>query len=105
MRKDIAAAHVQAKTIDSNLALFGFEFAPNGGKDLTLKEPARLESGRTIAIKCQCFPRSSSWNLMIATMKARPKASYGWFCGTTSEATFRQVDWAVAQVGPDPKMG
>ena len=32
-------------------------------------------------------------------MKATPKASYGWFCGKTSEATFRQVDKAAAQGG------
>ena len=42
---------------------------------------------------------------MIVTMKAVPKASYGCFFGRTSEASFRQVDRAVARVGPDPKMG
>ena len=44
-------------------------------------------------------------NLLTASMKAIPKAAYGWFCGNTSEATFHQVDRAIAQVGPDPRMG
>ena len=43
--------------------------------------------------------------MMIATMKAIQSASYGQFCGEKSEATFRQVDRAVEQIGPDPRMG
>ena len=103
--KDLVASDVQAKSIDSNLALLGVELAPREGGELTNKEAAPLESARKIAIKCHCLPGSAARNLMIATVKATPKAADGWFCGKTSEATFRQVDQAIAQVGPDPKMG
>ena len=66
----------------------------------SIKEAARLERVGKIAIKCQRTRGSASRNLTTATMQTIPKASYGWFCGKASEATFRQVDWAVAQVGP-----
>ena len=103
--QDFVIEGVQAKAIDPNLALLGVELAPRGGRELTNKEAARLESARKIALKCQCLPGAAARNLLIASMKATPKAAYGWFCGSTSEATFRQVDRAIAQVGPDPKMG
>ena len=103
--KDFVAADVQAKTTDANFALLMVELAPSEGRELTIKEAARLETARKIAIKCQCPPGAAAQRLMIATMKETPKAVYGWFCGKTSEATFRQVDRATAQVCPDPKVG
>ena len=101
--KDFVAADVQAKTIDSNLAP-GVELAAGEGGELTIKQAARLECARKIAIECQYLAGAASRNLMIATKTAIPKASHGWFCGTTSEATFRQADRAIAQVGPDPNL-
>ena len=103
--KDFVAAEVQAKTTDANFALLMVELAPSEGRELTIKEAARLETARKIAIKCQCPPGAAARRLMIATMKETPKAVYGWFCGKTSKATFRQVDRATTQVGPDPKVG
>ena len=103
--QDFVTEGVQAKTIDPKPRALGVELAPREGRELTIKEVARLESARKIALKCQCLPGAAARNLLIASMKATPKAAYGWFCGNTSEATFRQVDRAIAQVGPDPRMG
>ena len=75
--KDFVTAGVQAKTIDPNLALLGVELAPREGTELTIKGVARLESARKIALKCQCLPGAAARNLLIASMKATPKAAYG----------------------------
>ena len=71
--KDFVTAGVQAKTIDPNLALLGVELAPREGRELTIKEAARLETARKIALKCQCLPGAAARNLLIASMKATPR--------------------------------
>ena len=66
-----AAAPIHAKTIDSNLALFGVELTPKEGRYLTFTETARLKSARKIAIKCQCVPSTAPSMERVVRCRAR----------------------------------